>query len=268
MPLYIHQEIAEWVDICWSEHRLESARRIWERARDEWGVHEAPSRRWVSDRVRDLKMRVRELDPEPIALPWGERWPTDSDSVEALLTLHHEADLLCSSHGVKDFAGVTVKMAAWACKISNFFDCSVALERLMLLQFSIWFAGQERWGVEKYGQEADLYTSTRTASLGLMAWHKRTAEPEPADEKRWGHVFRIWDMWVEDEGAVRQVVCDYLAGHIFPLTSARRMFPIFDQQQLEEMNLTSISEEVIENDITYESLDDPGEHESDWLDIP
>ena len=75
-------------------------------------------------------------------------------------------------------------------------------------------------------------------------------------------------MWVEDEGAVWQVVCDYLAGHIFPLTSARRMFPIFDQQQLEEMNLTSISEEVIENDITYESLDDPGDHESDWLDIP
>jgi hypothetical protein len=46
------------------------------------------------------------------------------------------------------------------------------------------------------------------------------------------------------------------------------MLPIFDQQQLEEMNLTSISEEVVENDITYESLDDQGEHERDWLDIP
>ena len=145
MPVYIDKEIADWVDVCWSEHRSESALKIWKRAKDDWG-DSGPSKRWVSGRVRDLKARVRELDPEPIARPWGGYWPTDADSVEVLLTLHHEANLLCSSHGVRDFEGITVRMANWACKIRNFFDCSVALDRIMLLQFSIWFAGQERWG--------------------------------------------------------------------------------------------------------------------------
>jgi hypothetical protein len=143
-----------------------------------------PSKRWVSSRVRGLKSRVKELDPELVALPWGEHWPIDADSVEALLILHHEADQLCSSHGVRDFEVVTVRMARWACKIRNFFDCSEARDRLMLLQFSIWFAGQERWGVEQYGQGSDLYASTRTASLGSMAWYKRDSERERTGEQR------------------------------------------------------------------------------------
>ena len=267
MPLYIDKEIRAWVDVCWSEHRSESALKIWQRAKDEWGPA-GPSRRWVSSQVKGLKSRVRELDPEPIARPWGEHWPIDADSVEALLVLHHEASLLCSSHGVRDFEGVTVRMVRWACKIRNFFDCSEARDRLMLLQFSVWFAGQERWGVEQYGAEADLYTSTWTASLGLMAWSRRDSEREQTGEKRWGHVFRIWDMWVEDEASVRQIVCDYLTGHIFPRTSARRMFPMFNQQQLEEMAITTDKEEVVENEATYEPIDDIDELDDDWMNTP
>ena len=267
MPLYIDKEISEWIDVCWSEHRSESALKIWQRAKDEWGGG-GPSRRWVSSRVRDLKSRVRELDTDPVALPWGEHWPTDADSVEALLILHHEADQLCSSHGVRDFEGVTVRMARWACKIRNFFDCSEAQDRLMLLQFSVWFAGQERWGVEQYGQGFDLNASTRTASLGLVAWYKRDSEREHTGEQRWGHVFRIWDMWAVDEAAVRQIVCDYLTGHIFPRTSARRLFPIFNQQQLEEMEVTTDTGEIVEDEVTYESINEIDELTSDWMNIP
>ena len=138
----------------------------------------------------------------------------------------------------------------------------------MLLQFSIWFAGQERWGVEQYGQGSDLYASTRTASLGLMAWYKRDSERGQTSEKRWGHVFRIWDMWSADEAAMRQIVCDYLTGHIFPRTSARRMFPIFNQRQLEEMDVTPGREEVVQSEATYEPIDNLDELDSDWMDIP
>ena len=267
MPLYIDEEIANWVDVCWSEHRSDSALKIWQRVKDDWG-EDGPSKRWVSSRVKGLKSRVRELDPEPIARPWGKYWPTDADSVEVLLTLHHEADLLSSSNGVRDFRGVTARMAVWACKIRNFFDCSNALDRLMLLQFSIWFAGQDRWGVEQYGQEADPYTSTHTATSGLMAWHKRDSNLKQTGENRWGHVFRIWDMWAEDEATVRQIVCDYLSGHIFPLTSSRRMFPIFDQFQLEEMDVTPGREEVVQPEATYEPIDNLDDLDSDWMDIP
>jgi len=267
MPLYIDKEIAHWVDVCWSEHRLESALKIWQRAKDDWG-DQGPSKRWVSSRVKGLKSRVKELDPEPIARPWGAYWPTDADSVEALLTLHHEADLLCSSSGVRDFEGVTARMANWACKIRNFFDCSAPLDRLMLLQFSIWFAGQEKWGVEQYGQDADPYASTHTATLGLMAWRKRDSSLELTGEKRWGHVFRLWDMWAEDEATVRQIVCDYLSGHIFPLTSSRRRFPIFDQLQLEEMDVTPDRVEVVQEESTYEAISNLDEFDNDWMDIP
>ena len=138
----------------------------------------------------------------------------------------------------------------------------------MLLQFSIWFAGQERWGVEQYGQGSDLYSSTRTASLGLMAWHKRDSEREQAGEKRWGHVFRIWDMWAADKTAVRQIVCDHLSGHIFPRTSARRMYPMFNQKQLEEMEVTTAPEEVVEDEVTYEPIDAIDDLSGDWMDIP
>jgi len=138
----------------------------------------------------------------------------------------------------------------------------------MLLQFSIWFAGQERWGVEQYGQGSDLYASTRTASLGSMAWYKRDSERERTGEQRWGHVFRIWDMWDADKTAVSQIVCDYLTGHIFPRTSARRMFPMFDQQQLEEMEVTSDTEDIIEDEFTYEPIADMDELNSDWMEIP
>ncbi|GIT44526.1 MAG: hypothetical protein Ct9H300mP11_24620 [Chloroflexota bacterium] len=68
MPLHIDKNISNWVDVCWSEHRSESALKIWQRAKEDWG-EECPSRRWVSDRVRALKSRVRELDPEPIPGP-------------------------------------------------------------------------------------------------------------------------------------------------------------------------------------------------------
>ena len=138
----------------------------------------------------------------------------------------------------------------------------------MLLQFSIWFAGQDRWGVEQYGQEADPYTSTHTATSGLMAWHKRDSDLKLTGENRWGHVFRIWDMWAEDEATVKQIVCEYLSGHIFPLTSSRRMFPIFDQLQLEEMDVTSGREEAVQPEATYEPIDNLDELDSDWMDIP
>ena len=267
MPVYIDKEIADWVDVCWSEHRSESALKIWKRAKDDWG-DSGPSKRWVSGRVRDLKARVRELDPEPIARPWGGYWPTDADSVEVLLTLHHEANLLCSSHGVRDFEGITVRMANWACKIRNFFDCSVALDRIMLLQFSIWFAGQERWAVEQYGQAADPHTSTHTATSGLMAWHERDSSSQFTSEKRWGHVFPLWDMWAQDEAEVKQIVCSYLSGHIFPRTSSRRLFPIFGQLQLEKMDVATDEATSVTEEATYEPIDDSAGFDSDWMNIP
>ena len=59
MPLYIDEEIANWVDVCWSEHRSDSALKIWQRVKDDWG-EDGPSKRWVSSRVKGLKSRVRE----------------------------------------------------------------------------------------------------------------------------------------------------------------------------------------------------------------
>ena len=75
-------------------------------------------------------------------------------------------------------------------------------------------------------------------------------------------------MWVEDEASVRQIVCDYLTGQIFPRTWARRMFPMFNQQQLEEMAITTGKEEVVENEATYEPFDDIDERDDDWMDTP
>ena len=63
-------------------------------------------------------------------------------------------------------------------------------------------------------------------------------------------------------------LCDYLSGHIFPLTSSRRMFPIFDQFQLEEMDVTPGREEVVQPETTYEPIDNLDELDSDWMDIP
>ena len=267
MPLHIDKNISNWVDVCWSEHRSESALKIWQRAKEDWG-EECPSRRWVSDRVRALKSRVRELDPEPIARPWGEHWPTDADSVQVLLVLHDEADLLCSLNGVQGFEGITTRMADWACKIRNFFDCSVALDRLMLLQFSVWFAGQERWGLENSGQYSDRYDSTHTATSGLMAWYRRNSNVDSMGEKRWGHVFRIWDRWPEDEAEVRRIVCEYLSGHLFPRISSRRMFPMFNQLQLGEIDFVLDTEDTNHNEATYEPIDDLNNVDSDWMDIP
>ena len=65
--------------------------------------------------------------------------------------------------------------------------------------FSVWFAGQERWGLENSGQYSDRYDSTHTATSGLMAWSRRNSNVDSMGEKRWGHVFRIWDRWPEDE---------------------------------------------------------------------
>ena len=75
-------------------------------------------------------------------------------------------------------------------------------------------------------------------------------------------------MWAVDEAAVRQIVCDYLTGHIFPRTSARRLFPIFNQQQLEEMEVTTDTGEIVEDEVTYESINEIDELTSDWMNIP
>ena len=253
MPLSILKEFADVVDGFWRDNREESALQIHKLAEKEL-ESDVPSRRWVSDRVKELKATARGLGPEPIASPWGKQWPKDAASVEALFVLHHEAMSLCESVGMRNFQGLTTRMAKWACKIRNFFDLSVRFDRLIFLQFTVWFAGQERWGEERDGDDVDPYISTLTASLGLMAWDTRDSETSQSKQKRWGHVFRIWE-WEEDE--VVNQVAQHLAGHILSIAASRRTTPIFDQQQVETDLEELISREQPEEDDEFDWLDTP-----------
>ena len=82
MPLSILKEFADVVDGFWRDNREESALQIHKLAEKEL-ESDVPSRRWVSDRVKELKATARGLGPEPIASPWGKQWPKDAASVEA-----------------------------------------------------------------------------------------------------------------------------------------------------------------------------------------
>ena len=237
MPGAIDETTVADVDHIWSQNRKESALAIWRRADKELGV-DCPSKRWVFNRVKYLKATVRTLIPDPIVEPLSKYWPSDPVGLETLLVLHHEALSLCESQGMSNFKGLTTRMNRWACKISNFFDLSIRLDRLMLLQFTIWFAGQERWSAERTKREdeasMDHYASVLPAISGLMAWHRRNSGPDYSSQERWGHVFPIWQLWKEQEDTVVRLVSHHLAGHIESIVSSTRITPIFDLQQIED----------------------------------
>ena len=101
-----------------------------------------------------------------------------------------------------------------------------------------------------------------------MAWYRRDLNVDSIVEKRWGHVFRIWDRWPEDEAEVRRIVCEYLSGHLFPRISSRRMFPMFNQLQLGEIDFVLDTEDTNHNEATYEPIDDLNSVDTEWMDIP